>query len=43
MIDVRNPDEDFSAGDYVKEARECIDGISSRGRLPVVAGETGLT
>ncbi len=42
MIDVRNPDEDFSAGDYVKEARECIDGILKRGKLPVVAGGTGL-
>ncbi len=42
MIDIRDPNEDFSAGDYVREARECITKILDRGRLPVIAGGTGL-
>ncbi|MBI5570786.1 MAG: tRNA (adenosine(37)-N6)-dimethylallyltransferase MiaA [Desulfomonile tiedjei] len=42
MIDIRNPDEDFSAGDYVREARQCIRNILERGKLPLVVGGTGL-
>lgn len=42
MIDIRNPDEDFTAGDYVKEARRCIRDIVTRGKVPIVVGGTGL-
>ena len=42
MIDVRDPDEDFSAGDYVREARERIGELGVRGKVPIVAGGTGL-
>jgi len=42
LIDIRDPDEDFSAGDYVKEAREAIAGILRRARVPFVVGGTGL-
>jgi len=42
MIDVRDPDEDFSAGDYVREAREAVTAILGKGRLPIVVGGTGL-
>jgi tRNA dimethylallyltransferase len=42
MIDVRDPDEDFSAGDYITEARASIDNILRQDRLPVVVGGTGL-
>ncbi len=42
LLDIRDPDQDFSAGDFVKEARACIGQIVSRGRLPVVVGGTGL-
>lgn len=42
MIDIRDPDEDFSAGDYVREARQRIDIILERGGLPLVVGGTGL-
>jgi tRNA dimethylallyltransferase len=42
MIDIRNPDEDFSAGDYVREARKCISEILREGDLPIVVGGTGL-
>jgi tRNA dimethylallyltransferase len=42
MIDIRDPDQEFSAGDYVREAREAIDGILQKGRVPIVVGGTGL-
>jgi len=42
LIDVRNPDELFTAGEYSRLAREVLAGITSRGRLPVVVGGTGF-
>jgi tRNA dimethylallyltransferase len=42
MLDLRNPDEDFSAGDYQRLARQKLDQITERGRLPFVAGGTGF-
>ena len=42
MIDIRYPDEDFTACDYVREARGCINEISRKGKLPIVVGGTGL-
>ena len=42
MIDVVWPDENYTAGDYSRQAREALAGITERGRLPIVAGGTGL-
>ncbi|HMK34447.1 MAG TPA: tRNA (adenosine(37)-N6)-dimethylallyltransferase MiaA [Desulfomonilaceae bacterium] len=42
LVDICDPDENFSAGDYVRVARECIRGILERGRVPLVVGGTGL-
>jgi tRNA dimethylallyltransferase len=42
MIDVVSPDEACTAGDYSRGAREALVGISERGRVPIVAGGTGL-
>ncbi len=42
MIDVVWPDESYTAGDYSRQAREALAGIAGRGRLPIVAGGTGL-
>lgn len=42
MMDIINPDEDFSVFDFVKGARACIEDCHSRGVLPVVVGGTGL-
>ena len=42
LLDVVSPDEPFTAGDNSRLAREAIRGITSRGRLPIVAGGTGL-
>ena len=42
LLDVVDPDQDFSAADYARLARAAIDDIAARGRLPMVAGGTGL-
>jgi tRNA dimethylallyltransferase len=42
MIDVAWPDEACTAGDYSRQAREALGGITGRGHLPIVAGGTGL-
>lgn len=42
MIDVADPEEDFSVARYVELASACVDNILSRGKLPIVAGGTGL-
>jgi tRNA dimethylallyltransferase len=42
LIDVRNPDEGYTAGDYGRDGREALTGISGRGNLPIVTGGTGL-
>lgn len=41
-IDIYWPDEPCTAGDYARAARAAIADISSRGRLPILAGGTGL-
>jgi tRNA dimethylallyltransferase len=42
LLDVAAPDEAFSAADYARLARAAIAGIRERGRLPIVAGGSGL-
>jgi tRNA dimethylallyltransferase len=42
MIDIASPDEACTAGDYSRQAREALTGITERGQLPIVAGGTGL-
>ena len=42
MLDVAEPEEDFSAARYVEMAAACVDDILARGKLPIVAGGTGL-
>lgn len=42
MLDIVSPFDRFSVAEYVKRAKECIDGILSRGHLPILAGGTGL-
>jgi tRNA dimethylallyltransferase len=42
LIDIRNPDEQFNAGDFVRLALEAIAGIAQRGAFPVVCGGTGF-
>ncbi|MCU1222050.1 MAG: tRNA delta(2)-isopentenylpyrophosphate transferase [Edaphobacter sp.] len=42
MIDIAWPDEACTAGDYGRQAREALTGITQRGHLPIIAGGTGL-
>ena len=42
MIDIVHPSEKCSVADFVKLARNCIDDIIERGKLPILAGGTGL-
>jgi tRNA dimethylallyltransferase len=42
LIDVRSPDEQFNAGDFVRMADEACADIYRRGKLPVVSGGAGF-
>lgn len=42
LIDIADPDEPFTAGEFARQAREIIPTITDRGKLPVVAGGTGF-
>ncbi|WP_457831291.1 tRNA dimethylallyltransferase, partial [Staphylococcus aureus] len=36
------PDQDYTAAQFAREAREAIEKISKRGKLPIVCGGTGF-
>ncbi len=42
LIDIRDPAERYSAGEFVRDAREALAAIQGRGRLPVLVGGTML-
>lgn len=42
LIDVRDPWQAYSAAEFARDARSAVDGILARGRLPILAGGTGL-
>lgn len=42
LIDIINPDEPFSAGKFVVEAKKIIAEMHSQHKLPIVCGGTGL-
>lgn len=42
LIDVLDPSERWSAGEFARRARQAIDGIQGRGRAPIVVGGSGL-
>ena len=42
MLDVADPWENYSVARYVQDAVPIVDAILARGRLPIVAGGTGL-
>lgn len=41
-LDIRNPDQRYSAGEFGRDARRWIDAIRGRGRVPVLVGGTGF-
>jgi tRNA dimethylallyltransferase len=42
LIDILDPDQVFTAGEYARLARVVLGEVSARGRLPVIAGGTGF-
>ncbi|EFN51365.1 hypothetical protein CHLNCDRAFT_55198 [Chlorella variabilis] len=42
LLDVLDPHQDFSAGDFFVRARAAADDILQRGKTPIVAGGTGF-
>jgi len=42
LIDIRNPDEEYSAAEYAKDASAAIHSIHTRGKIPLLVGGTGL-
>lgn len=40
LIDIREPEETYSAGDFVRDANELIESIHSAGRVPLLVGGT---
>ena len=42
MLDVADPAEDFSVARYVDMASRCVAEVCARGKLPILAGGTGL-
>jgi tRNA dimethylallyltransferase len=42
LVDCVDPRRDYSLADYVRDADEAIAGILARGRVPVIAGGTGM-
>ncbi len=42
LLDVFSPTDAVTAGDYARRARAVISDIAQRGKLPIVAGGTGL-
>jgi len=42
LIDILDPDEMFTAGEYARRARAILDDLAATSRVPVVAGGTGF-
>ena len=40
LIDIRDPKENYSAGDFVEDATRLIKEITARGKLPILVGGT---
>jgi tRNA dimethylallyltransferase len=42
LLDVASPKRTFTADDFLGAARKVVDGVSGRGKLPIVCGGTGF-
>lgn len=42
LINIRNPDEEYSAADYVRDAARTIRAIYEQGKMPLLVGGTGM-
>lgn len=42
LIDIVEPEVDYTAGDYARDGKKAIEDVLSRGKTPIIAGGTGL-
>lgn len=42
LLDIRNPDEPYSAAEFQRDAQQAIADIEARGKLPIMVGGSGL-
>jgi tRNA dimethylallyltransferase len=42
LIDIVYPDDTYSAGRYSKDAKDVVEGIRAKGKIPMIVGGTGL-
>lgn len=42
LVDILDPSQPYSAGQFVRDARQAIEGIRARGKLPLLVGGTML-
>ncbi len=42
LIDIKNPDENYTVAEFKDDAVKTIENIQSRGKLPILCGGTGL-
>jgi tRNA dimethylallyltransferase len=42
LIDIREPTEVYTAGDYQRDGRDVLKDVTQRGKLPILVGGTGL-
>lgn len=42
LIDIKDPDQNFTMADFKREAQRAITDISNRNKVPILAGGTGL-
>jgi tRNA dimethylallyltransferase len=42
LIDIKNPDEEYTVAEYKRDAIAAIEDILNRGKLPILVGGTGL-
>ena len=42
MIDIKNPNEDYSVAEYKRDAIKAINKIIAKGKMPILVGGTGL-
>ncbi len=42
LLDIRNPDENYNAGDFVKDADKIIEKLHSENKIPIIVGGTGF-
>lgn len=42
LLDIRNPDETYSVAEFQQDAKNAIDDIADRGKIPILVGGSGL-